>query len=374
MLEQLQYDHELSLNPLKLNCYFDQGRHLKSLPSADGGFEYTKPYQYGDSTKSIDQRILARTDQLIVRQSHPDSHNLPVEILVDASDSMCWPGHKLVKHHKLTSRSKFQSAMKIAINIAYNLIKHNETVVISMVVYAHNSIKIYPAVLKFRSELDRLIAITSINHKNYDRYMYLSWLKKTFIEIANEHHNRINHLRKNNSISRLLFENLDISSDSKSCAHTIMISDLISPVAHSLWNKIRGFSNLIVLLSILELDLSWLKPSCLYRPLTQDKNYDHKSSQQTISSYYSKAKLNKDYYRCLSKRLVDLVDHNNRFNSNHHYTLSNYDQFLYQLSTFYLDSFDNSSKKRSKAIKGHIEFLHTQSHLDMYQTSLLRIL
>ncbi len=74
-------------------------------------------YSPGDPPKSIDWRVFARTDQLIVREEHFES-SASVLIVCDLSKSMMWP-EKDSTAFNLSMVSKFEIAYRVAMHLAF---------------------------------------------------------------------------------------------------------------------------------------------------------------------------------------------------------------------------------------------------------------
>ena len=99
------------------------GEHRSRRRGASPEFADFKSYSPGDDFRQIDWNLYARLDSLFVRLSEVTTE-LPVHILLDASDSMDWRGDA-------GTPSKFRMARQLAGAVAYVSLWHFDRVTIS---------------------------------------------------------------------------------------------------------------------------------------------------------------------------------------------------------------------------------------------------
>ncbi|MCB1045189.1 MAG: DUF58 domain-containing protein [Acidobacteria bacterium] len=95
------------------------GEHVSPFRGGSIEFAQHRPYTPGDELRYIDWRLLARTDQLHVKQFEVTT-NLRAYLLVDASGSMAYP--------ESASLSKYSYASLLASALAYVLIQQSDAV------------------------------------------------------------------------------------------------------------------------------------------------------------------------------------------------------------------------------------------------------
>lgn len=93
------------------------GRHRSPLPGASAEFRDYKEYVAGDALDRIDWRAYGRSRRLFVRR-YEDETDMAATLLVDASASMRYAGHRRMK--------KFQHAARLAAALAYLLIRQGD--------------------------------------------------------------------------------------------------------------------------------------------------------------------------------------------------------------------------------------------------------
>jgi uncharacterized protein (DUF58 family) len=94
------------------------GLHRSPLKGASIEFRQHRAYVSGDEPRTLDWRVLARTDRPYVREYHEET-NLRAVILLDRSGSMAY-GRKF--------GTKFDYAARIAASLAYLMLGHTESV------------------------------------------------------------------------------------------------------------------------------------------------------------------------------------------------------------------------------------------------------
>jgi uncharacterized protein (DUF58 family) len=99
------------------------GEHRSRRRGASPEFADFKSYSPGDDFRRIDWNLYARLDTLFVRLSEVTTE-LPVHILLDASDSMDWCGNP-------ATPTKFRMARQLAGSIGYVSLWHFDRVTIS---------------------------------------------------------------------------------------------------------------------------------------------------------------------------------------------------------------------------------------------------
>jgi uncharacterized protein (DUF58 family) len=73
-----------------------QGGHRSRRVGSSPEFMQYRQYHQGDDTTRIDWKLFGRTERLAIRQTHDDAR-LRTTVLVDASESMAYPGGTLAK-------------------------------------------------------------------------------------------------------------------------------------------------------------------------------------------------------------------------------------------------------------------------------------
>ena len=399
MLEKLTYDFDLCLQSKYKNLYTRGGKNLQKLKLIDRKFQFTKPYQPSDPTYAIDWKILARTDQLLVRTTQNRCHRNTVEILVDNSRSMMFPDKDFVFSHKLNNISKFEISLKIAINIAYNLLMCDEKSIITVFDFNNDKISYKSILIKDISRIFSLVKMLFNDNNqivdNQNNQSNLNKHHKKSIYVNNNADNNTNNNINNNNIKLAkimqkflylseanyyrsdrqifsLLKNSDNFQKIKSSHlktqlnQTILLSDLQTIQHSKLLNKIKNHIIIVNIISQLELDLTCLKKKHLY------------SARSSIDNSFSKSSLQKNYYYSLAKFF--LKDYN-FFNNN-----SSKNEFLKDLAKNLLNKkyqivfeklsvmFNNKKYFDDTYSPVHKEFLYSNCSMDYYVQCINRII
>jgi uncharacterized protein (DUF58 family) len=105
-----------------------QGSHLLNLKRVSRDVVNTRSYVAGDPVRMIDWKAYARTDQILVREVR-DEAAVRVAIAVSTADSMHWPTQEVgAAAHREKIVTKFETAMRCALNIAFGHLKAGDYV------------------------------------------------------------------------------------------------------------------------------------------------------------------------------------------------------------------------------------------------------
>jgi hypothetical protein len=105
-----------------------QGSHLLNLKRVSRDVVNTRNYVAGDPVRLIDWKAYARTDQLLVREVR-DEAAVRVGIAVSMAESMHWPTREVgVAAHRDKMITKFEAALRCAMNIAFGHLKAGDYV------------------------------------------------------------------------------------------------------------------------------------------------------------------------------------------------------------------------------------------------------
>ncbi|MCY4380074.1 MAG: DUF58 domain-containing protein [Proteobacteria bacterium] len=307
-LHDLRYDFLLDPPRKKLSHVLRLGSRGYSRPSYHPLLEITKPFEPGEPKKAIDWRMYARTDNLIVKKIK-EPRAIPYEIICDLSESMYWPDPITKASHKIKSPQKSHLALRIAFNMAYNLLRLSEPVKLSLLspkqvitppTYSspHKNEKApkeyyyacYPFVSKHTLE-ECLPYLFLQEHGSTDGSLPpISEITETLAKSSGSHHQH----NRNSDMTITALDNLTHVINSDHNSRVIFISDLISEFSLNVTQNLKDLT-CIHLLSELEKNINWLKKSSLY-----GEHSNHHNQQKT---YYSSRSIEKNYHLALTKWL-----------------------------------------------------------------------
>jgi hypothetical protein len=184
----------------------------------------SRRYTPGDPVNLIDWRAYARNEQLVLREQN-DEASCKVHILLDASESMLWPGPGAAGERPVAR--KLEIAWRVALNLAYQFFRWGDQVRLWVVLgpKAHS--------LRLRSQSDAAIQFEKLNGRGFEAN------PKEFVQ------------------SRGLKTFREESSDL-----FYWLSDGFQGIPD--WINPRGLVCWLQILSSLEIDTRWLDPLACY--------------------------------------------------------------------------------------------------------------
>ncbi|MCY4443221.1 MAG: DUF58 domain-containing protein [Proteobacteria bacterium] len=278
----LAYDDPIERRSSMRSSLSIGGSHRQLLASSSSQADFTRPYSFGDTMKTVDFRVLARTDEWVVRHVHHPTEQ-PYVMIMDCTDSMFWPHKQLRQAYRIADPTKHHIALRVLWNVAYHIVSYGRPVRVILILKQDSDEKKASSwqvhcgsvtFMEFSLIHSRDIAdLYSLSCKNKDASMAMTLKSLGYCLEVQE--SPLNGLDKEAVVASLM--------DRYRHMPKLFISDLLHPFCRQFIDSLN--CNVIHILSRLDMDLSWLRRSGYFKSHSKAKEG---VTEDYLKKYYSK--------------------------------------------------------------------------------------